>query len=181
MQFYSYVSLKSEILLQESFQKFGPIARLILPETRTVAIVQFHSDSDARQAFKSLAFRKFQMVPLFLEWAPKNVFDSSAPLLNSPLVRSWLLLSIHLIAIISNGTVILTFGICDINEIDNCKQLSQLFLLFVSSHTLLNSKPVNVQSKVCESQVPVLKSKSIPGKIKINSTCKLAVHTRWSR
>jgi len=32
-----------------------------------------------RAAFKALAYKKYQQVPLYLEWAPKDIWDSPAP------------------------------------------------------------------------------------------------------
>lgn len=32
-----------------------------------------------RSAFKSLAYKKYQQVPLYLEWAPKDIWDTPAP------------------------------------------------------------------------------------------------------
>jgi multiple RNA-binding domain-containing protein 1 len=32
---------------------------------------------DATKAFKSLAYARFGSVPLYLEWAPGNIFDSA--------------------------------------------------------------------------------------------------------
>lgn len=34
---------------------------------------------DARRAFKALAYKRYQHVPLYLEWAPKGVFSSPPP------------------------------------------------------------------------------------------------------
>jgi multiple RNA-binding domain-containing protein 1 len=32
-----------------------------------------------RSAFKALAYKKYQQVPLYLEWAPKDIWDTPAP------------------------------------------------------------------------------------------------------
>ena len=34
---------------------------------------------DARRAFKSLAYKRYQHVPLYLEWAPKGIFSTPPP------------------------------------------------------------------------------------------------------
>ena len=36
----------------------------------TVALVEFVEEAEAKRAFKSLAYKRFQNVPLYLEWAP---------------------------------------------------------------------------------------------------------------
>lgn len=41
-----------------------------LPPSRTLALVEFTQPTEARKAFKNLAYSKFQHVPLYLEWAP---------------------------------------------------------------------------------------------------------------
>lgn len=48
-----------------------------MPPSRTMAIVEFFVNSEAKTAFRSLAYKKFKDVPLFLEWAPIGVFKES--------------------------------------------------------------------------------------------------------
>lgn len=64
--------------LQPLFSKFGPLGRIILPPSGVTALIEFCDPSEARQAFKKLAYSKFKNVPLYLEWAPENVFSSSS-------------------------------------------------------------------------------------------------------
>ncbi|CAN0483703.1 unnamed protein product, partial [Discosporangium mesarthrocarpum] len=52
------------------------VGRVLLPPSKTVALVEFLAPADARKAFKRLAYKRFQHVPLYLEWAPVKVFDS---------------------------------------------------------------------------------------------------------
>lgn len=59
------------------FAKFGPIGRLILPPSGVTAIIEFCDPSEARQAFKKLAYSKFKNVPLYLEWGPEDTFTTS--------------------------------------------------------------------------------------------------------
>ena len=80
--------LKRQGWLQETFGKFGSLARLVLPPTRTLALVQFAEAADARRAFKALAYKRFQSVPLFLEWAPAGIFTADAPLQARPVVNA---------------------------------------------------------------------------------------------
>ena len=58
------------IELRKLFSKFGVVGRVILPPTKAVALIEFFEPSEARSAFRSLAYSKFKHVPLFLEWAP---------------------------------------------------------------------------------------------------------------
>eukprot|EP00002_Diphylleia_rotans_P037967 TRINITY_DN8561_c0_g1_i1.p1 TRINITY_DN8561_c0_g1~~TRINITY_DN8561_c0_g1_i1.p1 ORF type:complete len:683 (+),score=195.43 TRINITY_DN8561_c0_g1_i1:100-2148(+) len=60
------------------FEKFGNIGRLVLPPTKTLAIVEFLQPNDAKVAFRSLAYTKFKEAPLYLEWAPLSVFNKPA-------------------------------------------------------------------------------------------------------
>ena len=71
---------------QETFGKFGAVARLVLPPTRTLALVEFSEAADARRAFKALAYKRFQSVPLYLEWAPGGIFTADAPIQSRPQV-----------------------------------------------------------------------------------------------
>ena len=61
--------------IQEVFGKAGVVAKLVLPETKTLAVVEYQKPGEARHAFKSLAFKRFQSAPLFIEWAPKDIFS----------------------------------------------------------------------------------------------------------
>lgn len=63
--------------LQEVFGRFGDLGRVLLPEGGITAIVEFFEPTEAKQAFRKLAYTKFQHVPLYLEWAPMNVFSST--------------------------------------------------------------------------------------------------------
>ncbi|CAG9460741.1 unnamed protein product [Pedinophyceae sp. YPF-701] len=64
--------------LEGVFGAHGPLARLVLPETRTLAIVEYEVAQDARRAFKALAYKRLHHVPLYLEWAPRGVFTRPA-------------------------------------------------------------------------------------------------------
>ena len=46
---------------------------MLVPPSKAVALVEFLAASDARKAFKRLAYTRFQHVPLYLEWAPVKV------------------------------------------------------------------------------------------------------------
>ena len=52
---------------------------MVLPPTKTLALVEFLEPQDARKAFKSLAYKRFHHVPLYLEWAPKGIFSGPPP------------------------------------------------------------------------------------------------------
>lgn len=60
--------------LSPIFSKFGPIARIVLPPSGVTALIEYCDPSEARQAFKKLAFSKFKNLPLYLEWAPEDTF-----------------------------------------------------------------------------------------------------------
>ncbi|EFJ12267.1 hypothetical protein SELMODRAFT_182522 [Selaginella moellendorffii] len=65
----------TEVDLFGVFCPYGSLGRLVLPPTKTVAIVEFLESSEARKAFESLAYRKFKHVPLYLEWAPQDLLS----------------------------------------------------------------------------------------------------------
>jgi len=46
--------------------------QISLPPSKTAALVEFGHTSDARRAFRRLAYKKFKHVPLYLEWAPMS-------------------------------------------------------------------------------------------------------------
>ena len=59
--------------LESKFEGFGDIARFIMPSTRTMAVVEFVEDRDAKKAFRALAYTRYHHVPLYLEWAPAGL------------------------------------------------------------------------------------------------------------
>ena len=64
--------------LRTIFAKHGSVGRVIIPPSKTMAIVEMFEDSEARTAFRSLAYRKFKHVPLYLEWAPAGCLEAAA-------------------------------------------------------------------------------------------------------
>ncbi|KAI5074699.1 hypothetical protein GOP47_0010660 [Adiantum capillus-veneris] len=67
----TFSTLETELLTM--FGKFGSIERIILPPTKTLAMVVYLEASEARAAMKGLAYKRFKHVPLYLEWAPENI------------------------------------------------------------------------------------------------------------
>ncbi|KAE8634175.1 hypothetical protein XENTR_v10002218 [Xenopus tropicalis] len=65
--------------LHELFARFGDMGRVLLPEGGISAIVEFLEPTEAKRAFYKLAYTKFHHVPLYLEWAPVNVFTCPPP------------------------------------------------------------------------------------------------------
>ena len=67
--------------VQGLFSRFGDIGRVVLPDTKTVAIVEMAHEGEAKKAFKSLAYSRFKQQPLYLEWGPVDTFldDAQAP------------------------------------------------------------------------------------------------------
>ena len=63
--------------LEQMFARFGNLAAFLIPPSRTVALVDFLEPSEARAAFKGLAYRRYNHTPLYLEWAPLNVIDNA--------------------------------------------------------------------------------------------------------
>ncbi|KAG2501693.1 hypothetical protein HYH03_000195 [Edaphochlamys debaryana] len=65
--------------LAAMFGRCGPVARLVLPPAKAMAVVEFTEPQDARSAFRSLAYKKYHHVPLYLEWAPADLFSTPPP------------------------------------------------------------------------------------------------------
>jgi multiple RNA-binding domain-containing protein 1 len=63
--------------LHGMFSKFGTLGRVILPPARTIAMVEFLEETEAKAAFNALAYSKFKSLPLYLEWAPENAFKNT--------------------------------------------------------------------------------------------------------
>uniref|UniRef100_A0A2R5LLW1 Putative rna-binding protein n=1 Tax=Ornithodoros turicata TaxID=34597 RepID=A0A2R5LLW1_9ACAR len=64
--------------LRLTFAKFGVLSRVVLPPCGITALVEFQEPTEARTAFRRLAYSKFKDSPLYLEWAPTNVFSKPA-------------------------------------------------------------------------------------------------------
>ena len=62
--------------LTRLFAPFGEIGRFVFPEPNVIALIEFLDSSSARRAFRGLAYKRFKHVPLYLEWAPKDVFHN---------------------------------------------------------------------------------------------------------
>eukprot|EP01065_Artemidia_motanka_P044170 TRINITY_DN6243_c2_g1_i1.p1 TRINITY_DN6243_c2_g1~~TRINITY_DN6243_c2_g1_i1.p1 ORF type:complete len:830 (+),score=257.37 TRINITY_DN6243_c2_g1_i1:55-2544(+) len=56
--------------LVKLFGSFGAIERVVAPKEMTIALIEFVTAQEAKVAFRKLAFRPFNHVPLYLEWAP---------------------------------------------------------------------------------------------------------------
>mmetsp|Transcript_13133 Transcript_13133/g.32052 ORF Transcript_13133/g.32052 Transcript_13133/m.32052 type:complete len:582 (+) Transcript_13133:283-2028(+) len=53
--------------------------KILLPPSRTIALIQYGHPNDAKKAFRKLAYRRFKHVPIYLEWAPMNTKEESQP------------------------------------------------------------------------------------------------------
>ncbi|KAF7713794.1 Uncharacterized protein PECH_002748 [Penicillium ucsense] len=74
--------------LRSLFEPYGQILRLLMPPSGTIAIVEFARPDQAQAAFKGLAYRKIGDSILFLEKAPKNLFDGTAQTSTVPEVQA---------------------------------------------------------------------------------------------
>lgn len=63
--------------IEKLFSRFGTISRLILPPYGVTAIVEMQEVTEAKKAFDKLSNYKVNHVPIYLEWAPVNVFNKS--------------------------------------------------------------------------------------------------------
>lgn len=64
--------------LRSLFEQYGQLTRFLMPPHGTIAIVEFARADEAQKAFKNLAYRKIGDSILFLERAPKNIFEASS-------------------------------------------------------------------------------------------------------
>ncbi|KAJ2007756.1 Multiple RNA-binding domain-containing protein 1 [Coemansia thaxteri] len=63
--------------LRALFGKYGGLGRVLVPPSRTIAIVEFLEASEARAAFRHLAYKRLKDAPIYLERAPKDIFDKT--------------------------------------------------------------------------------------------------------
>nr|CAH0113144.1 unnamed protein product [Daphnia galeata] len=64
--------------LRDLFSPFGELGRVLLPPRGVTAIIEFLEPTEAKAAFRKLAYSKFRHMPLYLEWAPMDVFRTAA-------------------------------------------------------------------------------------------------------
>jgi multiple RNA-binding domain-containing protein 1 len=64
-----------EAELESMFTKFGDLGSFLMPPSKTMLLVEFLEPTEARAAFKGLAYRKYKHLPLYIEWAPLGVID----------------------------------------------------------------------------------------------------------
>jgi multiple RNA-binding domain-containing protein 1 len=63
---------------RKMFEEFGPVLRVLMPPTGTIAIVEMAQPGQAKAAFAGLAYRRIKDSLLFLEKGPKNLFTGPA-------------------------------------------------------------------------------------------------------
>lgn len=54
----------------EAFLQVDASTKVILAPSHTIAVLQFSNASDAKYAFRKFSYRRFQSVPIYLDWAP---------------------------------------------------------------------------------------------------------------
>lgn len=64
--------------IKKLFEKFGSVTKMLMPPSATIAIVEMEQPTQARSAFPALAYSKFKESVLFLERAPKGIFEGQA-------------------------------------------------------------------------------------------------------
>ncbi|PFH60341.1 hypothetical protein XA68_11118 [Ophiocordyceps unilateralis] len=63
--------------LRRLFEEYGPVLRVLMPPSGTIAIVQFAQAGHAKAAFGKLAYRRIRDSVLFLERAPRDVLKAA--------------------------------------------------------------------------------------------------------
>ena len=127
---FSYGTSSEE--LKNAFEAYGTVKRVLMPPSGTIAIVELDQAVQAKSAFKALSYRKFKDSILFLEKAPKSVFEvESVPKADaiSGTVTSSKLLATDLLEDsnpeIENNTA--TLFVRNLNFTTTTEQLSELF------------------------------------------------------
>ena len=63
--------------LSGMFLRFGALNQFLLPDSKTVALIQFVESTEARAAFNGLSYRRYKHIPLYLEWVSDSIIDKS--------------------------------------------------------------------------------------------------------
>ena len=64
--------------VRRMFAKFGTLGRVVLPPSKTMALVEYIEPNEAKKGFRGCAYKKFKHAPLYLEWAPMGTFREKA-------------------------------------------------------------------------------------------------------
>lgn len=64
--------------LRKMFEEYGPVVRVLMPPSGTLAIVQFAQAAHGRLAYSKLAYRRVSETVLMLEKCPDNLLSNSA-------------------------------------------------------------------------------------------------------
>ncbi|XP_050534142.1 probable RNA-binding protein 19 [Daktulosphaira vitifoliae] len=67
----------TELEIKDLFSKYGLVQKVVLPPSGVTGLVEFVQNSEAKSAFRQLAYSKFKSLPLYLEWAPDKVLSIS--------------------------------------------------------------------------------------------------------
>ncbi|CAG9561814.1 unnamed protein product [Danaus chrysippus] len=70
--------------IRSLFVKHGQVARFLMPKHGITALVDFIEPFEAKKAFSKLAYSQYKSAPLYLEWAPENVFVKDAKIETAP-------------------------------------------------------------------------------------------------
>ena len=65
--------------LRAMFGKFGALVRVVLPPSKTLALLEYETAAQAKAGYAALAYTKYHHVPLYLEWAPVDTFATATP------------------------------------------------------------------------------------------------------
>ena len=61
--------------LEELFNNYGKLVRFIFPENRAISVIEYLDEEHANNAFSMLNEYMLKGYPLYLEWAPFNIFN----------------------------------------------------------------------------------------------------------
>lgn len=63
------------------FSNWGNVTKFLLAPNKSIAIVDFFNNEHAKNAFEMLSNYNYQSTILYLEWAPKDIFNETSDLL----------------------------------------------------------------------------------------------------
>ena len=65
--------------LRQLFEVYGQLSKFLVPQVKSIVVVEYQNIENAMNAYEALQNYKFQATPIYLEWAPKNFFFMEAP------------------------------------------------------------------------------------------------------
>ena len=71
-------AMTKNISLERMFRRYGSLSRIIVVPSGVMAVIEYKTAAEAKEAYSDLAYSKFEGAPLYLEWLPNAALKEAA-------------------------------------------------------------------------------------------------------